>query len=287
MVQLVIKNYYVFFFNKWYKEYNKNCIKESIKQNHENVRRITGLFKDFSTNNNISLFKHNPGQEKTKKIADHVNQIDTELSNIVSNIQHVTYCTNDNGVSDFNETDKITIVKNLQYLAELRHHLQTINNEEEEFILVGDQSSGKSSLLCMLLGVNIGYTSEHFATRCPVRYVLEPCPPNQGWCYQFENPQTKEFETVSQEELQRKLTTHFEKVIGRQIVYNPITIKIWSPICTSCMTLVDLPGLVGKGTDKVKQQQHSKSYHIVEEYLNKPNKYCIVCTKSRFRSWFT
>ena len=260
-----------FFFNKWYKKYNKNCIKESIKQNHENVRRITGLFKDFSTNNNISLFKHNPGQEKTKKIADHVNQIDTELSNIVSNIQHVTYCTNDNGVSDFNETDKITIVKNLQYLAELRHHLQTINNEEEEFILVGDQSSGKSSLLCMLLGVNIGYTSEHFATRCPVRYVLEPCPPNQGWCYQFENPQTKEFETVSQEELQRKLTTHFEKVIGRQIVYNPITIKIFSPICTSCMTLVDLPGLVGKGTDKVKQQQHSKSYHIVEEYLNKPN----------------
>ena len=80
---------------------------------------------------------------------------------------------------DFEESDKITIVKNLQYLAELRHHLQTINNEEEEFILVGDQSSGKSSLLCMLLGVNIGYTSEHFATRCPVRYVLEPCPPNQ------------------------------------------------------------------------------------------------------------
>jgi len=260
-----------FFFNKWYKEYNKNCIKESIKQNHENVRRVTQLFKDFSSNSNMSLFKHNPGHDKTKKISDHVSQIDKELNNIVSNIQNVTYCSNDNAQLDFEESEKITIVKNLQHLAELRHHLQTINNEEEEFILVGDQSSGKSSLLCMLLGVNIGYTSEHFATRCPVRYVLEPCPPNQGWCYQFENPQTKEFETVTQDELQRKLTTHFEKVIGRQIVYNPITIKIWSPICTSCMTLVDLPGLVGKGTDKVKQQQHSKSYHIVEEYLGKPN----------------
>ena len=78
-----------------------------------------------------------------------------------------------------------------------------MNNEEEEFILVGDQSSGKSSLLCMLLGVNIGYTSEHFATRCPVRYLLEPCSPSQGWRYQFENPQTKEFENVTQDELQK------------------------------------------------------------------------------------
>jgi GTP-binding protein EngB required for normal cell division len=146
-----------------------------------------------------------------------------------------------------------------------------MNNEEEEFILIGDQSSGKSSLLCMLLGVNIGYTSEHFATRCPVRYQLEPGPPNQGWHYQFENPQTKEFEHVTQEELQKKLTVHFEKVIGRQIVYNAITIKIHSPVCTSSMTLVDLPGLVGKGTEKVKQAQHSKSYHIVQEYLKKQN----------------
>ena len=37
------------------------------------------------------------------------------------------------------------------------------------------------------------------------------------------------------------------------------------------MTLVDLPGLVGNGTDKIKQQQHSKSYHIVNEYLKKTN----------------
>ena len=113
-------------------------------------------------------------------------------------------------MSDYSDIDKIAIVKNLQHLADLRHSLQTMNNEEEEFILIGDQSSGKSSLLCMLLGVNIGYTSEHFATRCPVRYQLEPGPPNQGWHYQFENPQTKEFEHVTQEELQKKLTVHFE-----------------------------------------------------------------------------
>ena len=266
-----------FFFDRWYQEYNRNCIKEAIKENHTSIQTITNLFnmsdtaRSFRPQSSNSFSMHKKKLMQTTKIANHVNAVNKELKEIVAALQNITYCTNENSQGTYTDTEKLTIVKNLQHLADLRHHLQTMNNEEEEFILIGDQSSGKSSLLCMLLGVNIGYTSEHFATRCPVRYLLEPCPPSQGWKYQFENPQTKEFENVTQDELQKKLTLHFEKVIGRQIVYNPITIKIWSPICTSSMTLVDLPGLVGKGTDKVKQQQHTKSYHIVQEYLKKTN----------------
>ena len=267
-----------YFFDRWYQEYNRNCIKESIKQNHASIQTITNLFnngdvsrRSFRPQSAQQYSSHSNKLMQTTKIAHHVNSVNKELNEIVTSLQNITYCTNENAQNDYTDAEKITIVKNLQHLADLRHNLQTMNNEEEEFILVGDQSSGKSSLLCMLLGVNIGYTSEHFATRCPVRYLLEPCPPAQGWSYQFENPQTKDFENVTQDELQKKLTTHFEKVIGRQIVYNPITIKIWSPVCTSSMTLVDLPGLVGKGTDKIKQQQHNKSYHIVQEYLKKTN----------------
>ena len=178
-----------YFFNKWYKEYNRNCIKESIKKNHEAVQRITNLFNtQVQTSRTTSSNPYNitPKIHQTVKIANHVNSVNTELSQIVSNLQNITYCTNENASNDYSETDRINVVKNLQQLADLRHHLQTMNNEEEEFILVGDQSSGKSSLLCMLLGVNIGYTSEHFATRCPVRYQLEPCAPSHGWHYQFE-----------------------------------------------------------------------------------------------------
>jgi GTP-binding protein EngB required for normal cell division len=272
-----------YFFNKWYKEYNRNCIKESIKKNHEQIQSITNLFGNpgmnhlHQSNNKSNIDRHktsyssHPKISQTTKIANHVNSVNKELREIVTNLQSITYGSSIDSVNDYSESDKINVVKNLQHLADLRHHLQSFNNEEEEFIVIGDQSSGKSSLLCMLLGVNIAYTSEHFATRCPVRYQLEPCAPSHGWHYQFENPQTKEFENVTQQELQKKLTTHFEKVIGRQIVYNPITIKVFSPICTSSMTLVDLPGLVGKGSDKIKQQQHTKSYHIVQEYLKKQN----------------
>ena len=44
-----------------------------------------------------------------------------------------------------------------------------------------------------------------------------------------------------------------------------------SPTCTSSMTLVDLPGLVGGGDTTEKLEQHKNSYAIVREYLNKPN----------------
>ena len=84
----------------------------------------------------------------------------------------------------------------------MRHRVETINNSGEEFIVIGDQSSGKSSLLCMLLGVNIAYT-DNLATRCPVRCLLEPCDPKMGWKFEWEDPKTKNFATVSQSELQK------------------------------------------------------------------------------------
>ena len=63
---------------------------------------------------------------------------------------------------------------------------------------------------------------------------------------------------------------HFKSTIGRTIVSDPITIKIWSPTCTSSMTLVDLPGLVGNGDTNEKQEQHKNSYAIVKS-TNRPN----------------
>ena len=165
---------------------------------------------------------------------------------------------------------KMDIVTNLQKMADLYHNIQYIRNECEEFVIIGDQSSGKSCLLSMLLGVNVAYSDDKFATRCPVRYLLEPCDPKLGWQYEFENPQTKEFQQVSQEELQKRLIHHFKKIIGKRIVMNPINIKVFSPVCSSTMTLVDLPGLVGlAANDKEKEEQHVMSNQIVREYLSK------------------
>ena len=55
----------------------------------------------------------------------------------------------------------------------------------------------------MLLGVNIAYTDNLFATRCPVRYLLEPCDPKMGWKFEWEDPKTKAFSVVTQADLQK------------------------------------------------------------------------------------
>ena len=250
-----------FFFNMWVTNWNTSSIKNMLRIKHKIVQGKVKFFEGPVQKNNIGMRYKNNIDDIHQKLEG----VNTEFSRIYKNMNKAI-TTRD--ITDDVQTDS---VNNLQQIADLRHRIETINNNGEEFIIIGDQSSGKSSLLCMLLGVNIAYTDSLFATRCPVRYLLEPCDAKMGWKFEFEDPKTKIFTVVSQEELQKKLITHFKGTIGKQIVFEPLTIKIWSPTCTSSMTLVDLPGLVGNGDTKEKQDQHDNSYAIVKEYLSKDN----------------
>ena len=249
------------FFNMWFNQWNSIAVRNIIRNKHKLIQRKLGFFNGAKTKKDFGMrYKNNINDihSKLQNVNDDVNKITTNLTQLINS-------------RDITEDIQIEAVNNLQQIADLRHRVETINNSGEEFIVIGDQSSGKSSLLCMLLGVNIAYTDNLFATRCPVRYLLEPCDPKMGWKFEWEEPKTKEFTCVSQAELQKKLISHFKGTIGKHIVFEPITIKIWSPTCTSSMTLVDLPGLVGRGDTTEKQEQHKNSYAIVREYLNKPN----------------
>lgn len=249
------------FFKIWLTNWNTSSIKNILRIKHKMIQNKVKFF-------NGPKQKHNIGMRYKTNIDDihqKLESVNTEFNRIYKNMQK-TITTRD--ITESVQTDS---VNNLQQIADLRHRIETINNNGEEFIIIGDQSSGKSSLLCMLLGVNIAYTDNLFATRCPVRYLLEPCDAKMGWKFEFEDPKSKKFNVVSQEELQKKLITHFKGTIGKQIVFEPISIKIWSPTCTSSMTLVDLPGLVGNGDTQEKQSQHENSYAIVKDYLKKDN----------------
>ena len=254
------------FFFIWKAKWKKECISFDLEKKYNTVKQYMDLFSVLEINIpiesefNIFSFKNtlNDLFQKTSRIQKEVDSISINLNNLCYDGSPPT------------TEKKMHIVKNLQKMADLYHTIQYIRNECEEFVIIGDQSSGKSCLLSMLLGVNVAYSDDKFATRCPVRYLLEPCDPQLGWQYEFENPQTKEFQQVSQEELQKRLIHHFKKIIGKRIVMNPINIKVFSPVCSSTMTLVDLPGLVGLATnDKDKEEQHVMSNQIVREYLSK------------------
>ena len=249
------------YFNTWFNQWNSIAVRNIIRTKHKLIQKKLGFFNSTKTKKDFGTrYKNN------------IDEIHSKLQNVNSDVTKITTSlTQLINTKDITDDIQIETVNNLQQIADLRHRVETINNSGEEFIVIGDQSSGKSSLLCMLLGVNIAYTDSLFATRCPVRYLLEPCDPKMGWKFEWEEPQTKVFSSVTQEDLQKKLISHFKGTIGKHIVFEPITIKIWSPTCTSSMTLVDLPGLVGRGDTTEKQEQHKNSYAIVREYLNKPN----------------
>ena len=249
------------FFNIWKEEWDKSNLSLVIKQKHGIIKDQLGFFENIKPLHKSDIDRRNDVDDIYTK----VNHIYKEFTKIHNNL------TRFKAFSSLGDENQLEVVNNLQKIADLRYHIQSINNTEEEFILVGDQSSGKSSLLCLLLGVNIAYTDQVFATRCPVRYMLEPCDPKMGWKYEFEEPKTKKFVTVSQADLQKKLIAHFKGTIGKTISFEPLNIKILSPICSSSMTLVDLPGLVGLSEEHDKNEQHKNSYALVQQYISKPN----------------
>ena len=203
-------------FNKWKDHWDKSNLAVHIKNRHSLVLDNLGLFKDIKENTNVNI-----RNSTVDEIYDKLSGINKNFTSIISNLQRYN-----SYESILAEDTKIEIVQNLQKLADLRHHIQSITKNEEEFILIGDQSSGKSSLLCMLLGVNIAaYTDSVFATRChsSTGYVLEPCDSKAGWKYQYEDPKNKVHIQCTQEELQKEIM-HFKATI-ENISFDPFNIK--------------------------------------------------------------
>ena len=151
------------FLNIWKEEWDKSNLSLVIKQKHSIIKDQLGFFENIKPLYKSDLDRRNDVDDIYMK----VNHIYTEFTKIHNNL------TRFKAFSSLGDENQLEVVNDLQKIADLRYHIQSINNTEEEFILVGDQSSGKSSLLCLLLGVNIAYTDQVFATRCPVRYMLD------------------------------------------------------------------------------------------------------------------
>eukprot|EP00438_Fugacium_kawagutii_P016484 Skav209206 [mRNA] locus=scaffold2666:136340:137389:- [translate_table: standard] len=69
--------------------------------------------------------------------------------------------------------------KLFEYVREVNHYCELRPESElakikvmPSYILVGDQSSGKTSLLSRLAGIPLGYTANKTGTRRPVEYNL-------------------------------------------------------------------------------------------------------------------
>ena len=173
--QLGYKNMLRCFFSQWKSNWHRSAARselQKMKEDHSPLGLQIACNIPSTSNMTTEL-------QKSNKMLTHIMDINRNLEGVTRNLNRTL-----TGPDDM--IDRTEVIRHLQKFADLRHQIQSMSNEGEEFILVGDQSSGKSSLLSALLGVSISFVSDGCATKCPVRYVLEPCKPEDGWKYEYD-----------------------------------------------------------------------------------------------------
>lgn len=175
-------------------------------------------------------------------------------------------------------------------LLKVANELNTIfdgdfNIELPNIVVVGSQSTGKSSTLNGLLGMNILPTGKQIVTRTPVNMRLVHT--NEKICtiefYELKGGVTKVIQTFKVDpinytesdiyQIQDCIGRLTEKYAGKQknIVNRPIMMNIYSPNVPN-LVLTDLPGLVkiplkeqGQPDDLSSQVEKMISYYISKE----------------------
>jgi len=170
---------------------------------------------------------------------------------------------------------------------------QTTNLDLPQIVVVGGQSSGKSSVLESLVGRSFLPRGTGIVTRRPLILQLyntsegydsskenepgsPPLPPDAEWGEFLHIPGTK-FTDFRQ--IRKEIITETDRLTGRNkgIDHTPIHLKVYSPSVLA-LTLVDLPGIakvpVGDQPHDIERQIHD----MCLEYVSNPNAIILAVT---------
>jgi GTP-binding protein EngB required for normal cell division len=179
-------------------------------------------------------------------------------------------------------------------LLKVANELNTIFDKEfdialPEIVVVGSQSSGKSSTLNGLINMNILPTGKQIVTRTPtnIRLVNRDKKECSVEFYEYDGSETKILKTFNLDpyrpnqatvtEIQQEITELTCKYAGKQknIIDNPIRINIYSPNVPN-LVLTDLPGMVSVALEDQGQPANISDQikDMISKYISKKN--CII-----------
>ncbi|XP_049848754.1 dynamin-A-like [Schistocerca gregaria] len=160
--------------------------------------------------------------------------------------------------------------------------VQTVSKLQEIFVLagvelalpqivvVGSQSSGKSSVLENLVGRDFFPRGAGIVTRCPLILQLNKTAcPQEEWGEFLHQPGTKyfQFDLIKQEILEETVRRAGG---GSGIVDKPILLKIFSPKVID-LTLVDLPGIARNPVGDQPRDIESRITNMIQSYASHSN----------------
>lgn len=158
----------------------------------------------------------------------------------------------------------------------LAEDLRSLNLDQSlgvpQMCVMGDQSSGKSSVLEALSGIPFPRGSG-LVTRCPIRLAMRKTRKNEVWnavLYTSINPQRHKCTTI--EELNNKMSEAMNdlcKVAGGDFSTDSVIVELVSEDCCD-LTVVDLPGIIrtvtaGQNTSVIEQVNRLIKSYLVDK----------------------
>ncbi|KAI6715519.1 hypothetical protein JHW43_001872 [Diplocarpon mali] len=179
--------------------------------------------------------------------------------------------------------DLLGIVNKLQDLV-----FNTIGNDSldlPQIVVVGSQSSGKSSVLENIVGRDFLPRGSGIVTRRPLILQLiniptdeEDAPEEHSAAAVATQPEWAEFHHIPNrrftefQDVKREIENETSRIAGNNkgINRSPINLKIYSPHVLS-LTLVDLPGLTKVPIGDQPTDIEKQTRNLISEYIAKPN----------------
>ncbi|KAF8905020.1 P-loop containing nucleoside triphosphate hydrolase protein [Gymnopilus junonius] len=168
-------------------------------------------------------------------------------------------------------------------LIEIRTMLLSIDQSDAlklpSIVVIGSQSSGKSSVLEAIVGHEFLPKGNNMVTRRPIELTLIHTPPKDGKAPQEygEFPGLGVGKVTSFAEIQHTLTDLNLAVPASEAVSNdPIDLRIYSPNVPD-LTLIDLPGYVQIASMDQPESLKEKIANLCDKYIREPNIILAVC----------
>ncbi|KAM7525377.1 hypothetical protein LguiA_015279 [Lonicera macranthoides] len=178
------------------------------------------------------------------------------LIGLVNNIQKICTALGDYGDDDY-----------------YRSSLPTIWDSLPTIVVVGGQSSGKSSVLESIVGRDFLPRGSGIVTRRPLVLQLYKIEQGQAEYAQFLHTGNQRFTDFSM--VRKEIQEETDRVTGRtkKISPLPINLSIYSPNVVN-LTLIDLPGLTKVAVEGQPESIVREIENMIRSYVEKPN--CII-----------
>ena len=145
-----------------------------------------------------------------------------------------------------------------------------------QIIVLGSQSSGKTSILEAIVGKDFLPRGNGIVTRRPLILQLKNASGNKEWA-EFLHLGKEKFEDFSKVLLEIEKETFRIAGINKGISSEPIILKIFSPNLVD-LTLVDLPGIVKVPIGDQPENIDQLVKNLILEYISNPNSIILAIT---------